>query len=61
MKIISFIFGVILSYFIINFIIKSKKHGYNSNQVKKVLINDGNEKFRYIPVTYTCIYDINHS
>jgi hypothetical protein len=61
MKIISFIFGTIISYFIINFIIKTKKHGYNSNHVKKILISEGSIKYRYIPVTYTCIYDISHN
>tara|TARA_B100001250_G_C19317942_1_gene579165 strand:+ start:292 stop:477 length:186 start_codon:yes stop_codon:yes gene_type:complete len=60
MKIISFVLGFFIAYFIIQIFIKTKEHGYNSNDVKKILLSDGKIKYRLIPVTYTCIYDINH-
>ena len=61
MKIISFIFGIIISYFIIKIFINNKEHGYNSNEIKQLLVDDGKNKYRLIPVTYTCIYDIHHN
>ena len=60
MKIISFIIGIIFSYFIINLFIPNEEHGYNSNDIKKLLVNDGKNKYRLIPVTYSCVYDIHH-
>lgn len=60
MKILSFGIGFILAYFIIKIFINTKKHGYNSNHIKKILLTDGEIKYRLIPITYTCIYDINH-
>ena len=60
MKIISFIIGIVFSYLIINLFISTKEHGYNSNDIKKIKIDDGNNKYRLIPVTYSCVYDIHH-
>ena len=59
MKIISFCLGIIFAYFIIK-IFKTKLHGYNSTQIKNLEFKKDNDKFRYIPITYTCIYNIKH-
>ena len=56
MKILSFIFGVIIAYFIINSFYKEIYHGFNSNKIKNQILKSKNNKFRLIPITYTCIY-----
>jgi hypothetical protein len=60
MKILSFSIGIIFAYFIIKIFVNFKKHGYNSTDIKNIILNDGKNKYRLIPITYTCIYDIKH-
>ncbi len=60
MKILSFSVGFIFAYFIIKFFVNFEKHGYNSTHIKNIILNDGKKKYRLIPITYTCIYNIKH-
>jgi hypothetical protein len=60
MKIISFVLGIMISYFIIKIFIKNNQHGYNSKDIKKLELSNGKIKYKLIPVTYTCVYDIKH-
>lgn len=60
MKILSFSIGFIFAYFIIKIFVNFEKHGYNSTDIKNIILNDGKNKYRLIPITYTCIYNIKH-
>lgn len=56
MKIFSFILGILIAYFIINSLYKEKFHGFNSNKIKNQILKSINNKYRLIPITYTCLY-----
>lgn len=56
MKIFSFILGILIAYFIINSLYKDKFHGFNSNKIKNQILKSKNNKYRLIPITYTCLY-----
>ena len=56
MKILSFILGICISYFIIKCLNKETYHGFNSNKIKNQILKIKNKKYRLIPVTYTCLY-----
>lgn len=56
MKILSFLLGLLISYFIIKSIFKKNYHGFNSNKIKNTILKSKNNKYRLIPITYTCLY-----
>ena len=56
MKILSFLLGLLISYFIIKSIFNKNYHGFNSNNIKNRILKSKNNKYRLIPITYTCLY-----